>query len=183
MVKIILNKNKLQKKWDFNIQYLWYLFQVKQLNESNMKCLLCLCLQLLYVRNVLNAFNSVSDLHAYVFTPGSKSWQNGKQVTGCHFISAPDDKKKDSDLENELSDNEDEMTDSQKTNKLSEVYSTTIPSVDSAMESWDGSGIDAGFSSQGELDLVLIKIYLKIYICRHKTCKDGLKSHQILYWW
>ncbi|XP_051550367.1 glutamate receptor-interacting protein 2-like isoform X1 [Myxocyprinus asiaticus] len=61
----------------------------------------------------------------------------------------PDDQKKDSDLDNELSDNEDEMTDSQKTNKLSEIYSTTIPSVDSAMESWDGSGIDAGYSSQG----------------------------------
>uniref|UniRef100_A0A673G9W6 Glutamate receptor-interacting protein 2-like n=1 Tax=Sinocyclocheilus rhinocerous TaxID=307959 RepID=A0A673G9W6_9TELE len=48
-----------------------------------------------------------------------------------------------------LSDNEDEMTDSQKTNKLSDLYSTTIPSMDSAMESWDGSGIDAGYSSQG----------------------------------
>uniref|UniRef100_A0A8C1RUW1 Glutamate receptor interacting protein 2b n=1 Tax=Cyprinus carpio TaxID=7962 RepID=A0A8C1RUW1_CYPCA len=53
------------------------------------------------------------------------------------------------DLDNELSDNEDEMTDSQKTNKLSDIYSTTIPSVDSAMESWDGSGMDAGYSSQG----------------------------------
>uniref|UniRef100_A0A8C7DNU1 Glutamate receptor interacting protein 2 n=1 Tax=Oncorhynchus kisutch TaxID=8019 RepID=A0A8C7DNU1_ONCKI len=41
-----------------------------------------------------------------------------------------------------------DMTDSQKTNKLSEIYSTTIPSVDSAMESWDGSGIDAGYGSQ-----------------------------------
>uniref|UniRef100_A0A673Y0J6 Glutamate receptor interacting protein 2 n=1 Tax=Salmo trutta TaxID=8032 RepID=A0A673Y0J6_SALTR len=46
--------------------------------------------------------------------------------------------------QNDLSDTEDvsDMTDSQKTNKLSEIYSTTIPSVDSAMESWDGSGID-----------------------------------------
>uniref|UniRef100_A0AAQ5X005 PDZ domain-containing protein n=1 Tax=Amphiprion ocellaris TaxID=80972 RepID=A0AAQ5X005_AMPOC len=35
------------------------------------------------------------------------------------------------------------------TNKLSELYSTTIPSVDSAMESWDGSGLDAGYGSQG----------------------------------
>uniref|UniRef100_A0A4W4HDY7 PDZ domain-containing protein n=1 Tax=Electrophorus electricus TaxID=8005 RepID=A0A4W4HDY7_ELEEL len=47
-------------------------------------------------------------------------------------------------------DNEDlEMTDSQKTSKLSEMYSTTIPSVDSAMDSWDGSGTDAGYGSQG----------------------------------
>lgn len=49
-----------------------------------------------------------------------------------------------------MSDPEDELTDSQKTSKLSEIYSTTIPSVDSAMESWDGSGIDAGYGSQGE---------------------------------
>ncbi|XP_074505648.1 glutamate receptor-interacting protein 2 isoform X7 [Sebastes fasciatus] len=52
--------------------------------------------------------------------------------------------------ENELSDpEEDDLTDSQQTNKLSELYSTTIPSVDSAMESWDGSGLDAGYGSQG----------------------------------
>lgn len=54
--------------------------------------------------------------------------------------------------ENEISDpEEDDLTDSQQTNKLSELYSTTIPSVDSAMESWDGSGMDAGFGSQGEI--------------------------------
>ncbi|XP_034093501.1 glutamate receptor-interacting protein 2-like isoform X8 [Gymnodraco acuticeps] len=52
--------------------------------------------------------------------------------------------------ENEISDTEeDDLTDSQQTNKLSELYSTTIPSVDSAMESWDGSGMDAGYGSQG----------------------------------
>ncbi|KAL3978533.1 steroid 17alpha-monooxygenase / 17alpha-hydroxyprogesterone deacetylase [Sarotherodon galilaeus] len=52
--------------------------------------------------------------------------------------------------ENEISDpEEDDLTDSQQTNKLSELYSTTIPSVDSAMESWDGSGLDAGYGSQG----------------------------------
>lgn len=53
-------------------------------------------------------------------------------------------------MENELSEpEEDELTDSQQTNKLSELYSTTIPSVDSAMDSWDGSGLDAGYGSQG----------------------------------
>lgn len=53
--------------------------------------------------------------------------------------------------EHELSDpEEDDLTDSQQTNKLSELYSTTIPSVDSAMESWDGSGLDAGYCSQGK---------------------------------
>ncbi|XP_018422750.1 PREDICTED: glutamate receptor-interacting protein 2 isoform X2 [Nanorana parkeri] len=54
-----------------------------------------------------------------------------------------------SDGVNEGSDPEDDLTDSQKTSKLSEIYSTTIPSVDSALESWDGSGIETGYSSQG----------------------------------
>ncbi|XP_040008159.1 glutamate receptor-interacting protein 2-like [Xiphias gladius] len=48
-----------------------------------------------------------------------------------------------------LSDTEDELTDSQKTSKHSEVYSATVPSIDSAMNSWDSSGFDAGYSSQG----------------------------------
>ncbi|XP_038628574.1 glutamate receptor-interacting protein 2 [Tachyglossus aculeatus] len=49
----------------------------------------------------------------------------------------------------EVSDPEEELIDSQKTSKLSETYSTTLPSVDSAMESWDGSGIDGIYGSQG----------------------------------
>ncbi|KAL1021564.1 hypothetical protein UPYG_G00014860 [Umbra pygmaea] len=48
-----------------------------------------------------------------------------------------------------LSDTEDELTDSQKISKHSGMYSATVPSVDSAMSSWDGSGIDAGYGSQG----------------------------------
>uniref|UniRef100_A0A8B9FN78 Glutamate receptor interacting protein 2 n=1 Tax=Amazona collaria TaxID=241587 RepID=A0A8B9FN78_9PSIT len=50
---------------------------------------------------------------------------------------------------NEVSDPEDDLTDSQKTSKLSEIYSSTIPSMDNVMDSWDGSGIDAGYGSQG----------------------------------
>ncbi|XP_026106323.1 glutamate receptor-interacting protein 1-like isoform X4 [Carassius auratus] len=46
---------------------------------------------------------------------------------------------------NDLSDMED---DGQKLSKLSDNNSTTIPSVDSAVESWDGSAIDATFSTQ-----------------------------------
>lgn len=57
---------------------------------------------------------------------------------------------------NEVSDLEDDLADSQKTSKLSEVYSTTIPSVDSAMESWDGSGIDTGYGSQGKLTFLFL---------------------------
>lgn len=49
-----------------------------------------------------------------------------------------------------LSDTEDDLTDFQKTIKHSEVYSATVPSIDSAMSSWDSSGFDAGYSSQGE---------------------------------
>ncbi|XP_064022358.1 glutamate receptor-interacting protein 1 isoform X6 [Pogoniulus pusillus] len=49
----------------------------------------------------------------------------------------------------ELSDAEDEASAAQKSSKLSDVYSTTVPSVDSAVESWDGSGVDASFGNQG----------------------------------
>ncbi|XP_026996620.1 glutamate receptor-interacting protein 2 isoform X4 [Tachysurus fulvidraco] len=75
----------------------------------------------------------------------------GESVTLKIKKQIDDEKKRNNiDLENELSDNDDsEMTDSQKTSKLSEIFSTTIPSVDSAMESWDGSTIDASYGSQG----------------------------------
>uniref|UniRef100_A0A8C5TYJ2 Glutamate receptor interacting protein 1 n=1 Tax=Malurus cyaneus samueli TaxID=2593467 RepID=A0A8C5TYJ2_9PASS len=49
----------------------------------------------------------------------------------------------------ELSDAEDETSASHKPGKLSDIYSTTVPSVDSAVESWDGSGIDTSFGNQG----------------------------------
>ncbi|KAM7022559.1 glutamate receptor-interacting protein 1 isoform 11-T11 [Passerculus sandwichensis] len=49
----------------------------------------------------------------------------------------------------ELSDAEDESSAAQKSGKLSDIYSTAVPSVDSAVESWDGSGIDTSFGSQG----------------------------------
>ncbi len=51
---------------------------------------------------------------------------------------------------NDLSDVEDDGQAGQK----SDIYSTTIPSVDSAVESWDGSAIDATFSTQGKLECV-----------------------------
>ncbi|KFV70738.1 Glutamate receptor-interacting protein 1, partial [Dryobates pubescens] len=49
----------------------------------------------------------------------------------------------------ELSDAEDEASAAQKSGKLSDIYSTTVPSVDSAVESWDGSGMDTSFGNQG----------------------------------
>uniref|UniRef100_A0A8C8SII6 Glutamate receptor interacting protein 1 n=1 Tax=Pelusios castaneus TaxID=367368 RepID=A0A8C8SII6_9SAUR len=54
-----------------------------------------------------------------------------------------------SDHLSELSDAEDDSSSTQKPGKLSDLYSTTVPSVDSAVESWDGSGIDTSFGSQG----------------------------------
>uniref|UniRef100_A0A665T9N9 Glutamate receptor interacting protein 2a n=1 Tax=Echeneis naucrates TaxID=173247 RepID=A0A665T9N9_ECHNA len=57
--------------------------------------------------------------------------------------------KKQADQAGFLSDTEDDLTGSQKTSKHSEVYSATVPSIDSAMSSWDSSGFDAGYSSQG----------------------------------
>uniref|UniRef100_A0A8C2ANB0 Glutamate receptor interacting protein 1 n=1 Tax=Cyprinus carpio TaxID=7962 RepID=A0A8C2ANB0_CYPCA len=53
---------------------------------------------------------------------------------------------------NDLSDMEDDGQAGQKLGKLSDIYSTTIPSVDSAVESWDGSAIDATFSTQGKFE-------------------------------
>ncbi|CAB1346402.1 unnamed protein product [Coregonus sp. 'balchen'] len=60
-----------------------------------------------------------------------------------------------------LSDVEDEaglgglggQAESQKPGNLSDLYSTTIPSVDSAVESWDGSAIDNTFNTQGEREV------------------------------
>lgn len=49
-----------------------------------------------------------------------------------------------------LSDADDELLDYQKSSKLSELYSATVPSIDSAMSSWDSSGFDAAYGSQGE---------------------------------
>uniref|UniRef100_A0A8C9G537 Glutamate receptor interacting protein 2 n=1 Tax=Pavo cristatus TaxID=9049 RepID=A0A8C9G537_PAVCR len=74
---------------------------------------------------------------------------------------------------NEVSDPEDELTDSQKTSKLSEMYSTTIPSVDSAMESWDGSGIDAGYGSQGTYIPQAAGIALHPHEWRHSRQKSS----------
>uniref|UniRef100_A0A7N9AKD6 Glutamate receptor interacting protein 2a n=1 Tax=Mastacembelus armatus TaxID=205130 RepID=A0A7N9AKD6_9TELE len=54
-----------------------------------------------------------------------------------------------------LSDTEDELTDSQKTSKHSEIYSANVPSIDSAMSSWDSAAFDAGYSSQGEVHWTL----------------------------
>lgn len=60
---------------------------------------------------------------------------------------------------NELSDAEDDTATTQKPGKLSEIYSTTVPSVDSAVESWDGSGMDNSYGSQGR-DHVFILVCL-----------------------
>ncbi|XP_058883664.1 glutamate receptor-interacting protein 1 isoform X7 [Acipenser ruthenus] len=49
----------------------------------------------------------------------------------------------------ELGDVDDESLTTLQPGKLSDIYGTTIPSVDSAVESWDGSGIDTGYGSQG----------------------------------
>ncbi|KAJ8257948.1 hypothetical protein GJAV_G00191490 [Gymnothorax javanicus] len=57
--------------------------------------------------------------------------------------------RKISGLSAELSDRDDDVTEYPKPDKLSDMYSSTVPSLDSAAESWDSSGIDAGYGSQG----------------------------------
>ncbi|XP_075065576.1 glutamate receptor-interacting protein 1 isoform X10 [Mixophyes fleayi] len=46
-------------------------------------------------------------------------------------------------------DAEDDTPVTQKSSNLSDIYSTTVPSVDSAVESWDGSAVDTAYGSQG----------------------------------
>uniref|UniRef100_A0A671QZH4 Glutamate receptor-interacting protein 1-like n=1 Tax=Sinocyclocheilus anshuiensis TaxID=1608454 RepID=A0A671QZH4_9TELE len=60
---------------------------------------------------------------------------------------------------NDLSDMEDDGQAGQKPGKLSDIYSTTIPSVDSAVESWDGSAMDATFSTQATTPTVLVPLH------------------------
>lgn len=48
-----------------------------------------------------------------------------------------------------LNDTDEDLADYQKSSKLSELYSATVPSIDSAMSSWDSSGFDG---SQGRPD-------------------------------
>nr|XP_040049725.1 glutamate receptor-interacting protein 2-like isoform X1 [Gasterosteus aculeatus aculeatus] len=47
------------------------------------------------------------------------------------------------------SDPDDDLADSQKTGRHPAAYSAAVPSVDSAVSSWDSSGFDAGYVSQG----------------------------------
>lgn len=42
-----------------------------------------------------------------------------------------------------------EATENELSEAEEELYATTVPSLDSAMDSWDGSGLDAGYGSQG----------------------------------
>uniref|UniRef100_A0A8C7FZZ8 Glutamate receptor interacting protein 2a n=1 Tax=Oncorhynchus kisutch TaxID=8019 RepID=A0A8C7FZZ8_ONCKI len=96
-----------------------------------------------------------------------------------------------------LSDTEDELTDSQKTSKHSGVYSATVPSMDSAMSSWDGSGIDADYGSHGEdrtwtrshyqperflkdLSTSCTLPALPTLLCRQQLFQDSLKTPQSL---
>uniref|UniRef100_A0A8V5HDJ7 Uncharacterized protein n=1 Tax=Melopsittacus undulatus TaxID=13146 RepID=A0A8V5HDJ7_MELUD len=74
---------------------------------------------------------------------------------------------------NEVSDPEDDLTDSQKTSKLSEIYSSTIPSMDNVMDSWDGSGIDAGYGSQGTYMPQAAGIALHPHEWRHSRQKSS----------
>ncbi|KAM4881806.1 LOW QUALITY PROTEIN: glutamate receptor-interacting protein 1 [Thomomys bottae] len=48
----------------------------------------------------------------------------------------------------ELGDVEEDSS-TQKSGKLSDLFPSTVPSVDSAVDSWDGSGIDTSYGNQG----------------------------------
>uniref|UniRef100_A0A673HD96 Glutamate receptor-interacting protein 1-like n=1 Tax=Sinocyclocheilus rhinocerous TaxID=307959 RepID=A0A673HD96_9TELE len=82
---------------------------------------------------------------------------------------------------NDLSDMEDDGQAGQKPGKLSDIYSTTIPSVDSAVESWDGSAMDATFSTQGKFDVSTFQVLNKqkfdwSYMLQHNNVKPKFTS-------
>uniref|UniRef100_A0A8C3V155 Glutamate receptor interacting protein 2 n=1 Tax=Catharus ustulatus TaxID=91951 RepID=A0A8C3V155_CATUS len=79
---------------------------------------------------------------------------------------------------NEVSDPEDELTDSQKTSKLSEIYSTTIPSVDNTVESWDGSAIDAGYGSQGKPGLCFLRGLCSVWVLSQNMSQSLYPNRQ-----
>lgn len=72
-----------------------------------------------------------------------------------------------------LNDTDEDLADFQKSSKLLELYSATVPSVDSAMSSWDSSGFDAGCGSQGRpdggtvvfrvLDLTVVVVFRAVF--------------------
>ncbi|KAG3291430.1 glutamate receptor-interacting protein 1 isoform X5 [Marmota marmota marmota] len=49
----------------------------------------------------------------------------------------------------DLGDVEEDSSSMQKPSKLSDMYTAAVPSVDSAVDSWDGSGIEASYGNQG----------------------------------
>ncbi|XP_044928789.1 glutamate receptor-interacting protein 1 isoform X3 [Mustela lutreola] len=49
----------------------------------------------------------------------------------------------------DLGDVEEDPSPGQKPGKLSDTYPSTVPSVDSAVDSWDSSGIDSSYGNQG----------------------------------
>ncbi|XP_008587984.1 PREDICTED: glutamate receptor-interacting protein 1 isoform X2 [Galeopterus variegatus] len=49
----------------------------------------------------------------------------------------------------DLGDVEEDSSPAQKPGKLSDMYPSTVPSVDSAVDSWDGSGVEASYGNQG----------------------------------
>ncbi|KAM8803016.1 glutamate receptor-interacting protein 1 isoform 14-T14 [Rhynchonycteris naso] len=49
----------------------------------------------------------------------------------------------------DLGDVEEDPSPAQKPGKLTDMYPSAVPSVDSAVDSWDGSGVDASYGNQG----------------------------------
>lgn len=49
----------------------------------------------------------------------------------------------------DLGDAEEDPSAAQKPGQLPDTYPPTVPSVDSAVDSWDSSGIDASYGNQG----------------------------------
>uniref|UniRef100_A0A8C7X0F6 Glutamate receptor interacting protein 2a n=1 Tax=Oryzias sinensis TaxID=183150 RepID=A0A8C7X0F6_9TELE len=84
--------------------------------------------------------------------------------------------KKQADRKKSYSDSKPDLGYSQKTSKFSEIYSATLPSIDSAMSSWDSSGFDAGYISQGTYLHKTSDLLLNPPEWRHPTLRKPTSS-------
>uniref|UniRef100_A0A8C5DH36 Glutamate receptor-interacting protein 2-like n=1 Tax=Gouania willdenowi TaxID=441366 RepID=A0A8C5DH36_GOUWI len=76
-----------------------------------------------------------------------------------------------------LSDTDDDLLDFQRSSKHSEAYAATVPSIDSAMSSWDSSGFDAAYGSQGTAFCVNLLCGPEIFLKVDPTASQPNKLH------
>uniref|UniRef100_A0AAY4DTB2 PDZ domain-containing protein n=1 Tax=Denticeps clupeoides TaxID=299321 RepID=A0AAY4DTB2_9TELE len=75
-----------------------------------------------------------------------------------------------------LSDTEDDQSDSLRAATLPDLHGLNIPGLESAMESWDSSVIDAGYGSQGQWPKTPFPRMHSALLCGQLTCSGSCRS-------